>query len=238
MSALTSALESWLDTRMPDSRAYLIESHQYLCRRAARKFLRRGVDRADLEQVAAIGLIKAVDRYDRSYDTPFDAYAWRFVLGELMHYVRDSERVIRAPRRLRELDRRYGRAESELCLELGRSPMEAEVLQAMGGTSADSRELQMYRQGSAMVSLEAMRSFELAQVASYTMDTCVDALTIERGLGSLSVLEQEIIRHVYLRETPMAEIANILGYSRRHVSRLHNVAINKLLRVLRPSQSE
>jgi len=238
MSALTSALESWLDTRMPDSRAYLIESHQYLCRRAARKFLRRGVDRADLEQVAAIGLIKAVDRYDRSYDTPFDAYAWRFVLGELMHYVRDSERVIRAPRRLRELDRRYGRAESELCLELGRSPMEAEVLQAMGGTSADSRELQMYRQASAMVSLEAMRSFELAQAASYTMDTCVDAWTIERGLGSLSVLEQEIIRHVYLRETPMAEIANILGYSRRHVSRLHNIAIKKLLRVLRPSQSE
>jgi len=116
--------------------------------------------------------------------------------------------------------------------------MEAEVLQAMGGTSADSRELQMYRQGSAMVSLEAMRSFELVQAASYTMDTCVDALTIERGLGGLSIVEQEIIRHVYLRETPMAEIASILGYSRRHVSRLHNVAIKKLLRVLRPLQDE
>ncbi len=238
MSAGASALDNWLDTRMPDSRAHLIESHHYLCRRAARKFLRRGVDRADLEQVAAIGLIKAVDRYDRSYDTPFDAYAWRFVLGELMHYVRDSERVIRAPRRLRELDRRYGRVESELSSVLGRSPLEAEVLQAMGGTSADSRELQVYRQCSAMVSLEAMRSFELSQVSSYTMDACIDALAIDRGLGSLSIVEREIIRHVYLRETPMAEIARILGYSRRHVSRLHNVAIKKLLRVLRPSQNE
>ena len=76
--------------------------------------MRRGLDRADLEQVAAIGLIKAVDRYDCAQAAPFEAYAWLLVLGELMHYVRDSERfVARAARRARSRAA-VGAAEREL----------------------------------------------------------------------------------------------------------------------------
>ena len=85
-------------TALPRERERLVAQYWYLCRRAARRFMRRGLDRADLEQTGAIGLIKAVDRFDPEQRAPFEAYAWLLVVGELMHYVRDSERVLRAPR--------------------------------------------------------------------------------------------------------------------------------------------
>jgi RNA polymerase sigma factor (sigma-70 family) len=94
----------------PVDRDGTVVAYWYLCRRAARRFMRRGLDRADLEQVAAIGLIKAIDRYDRTQSAPFEAYAWLLVVGELMHYVRDSERFLRAPRGVRELERRWSAA--------------------------------------------------------------------------------------------------------------------------------
>ena len=58
-----------------------VAEYWYLCRRAARRFKRRGLDPADLEQVGAIGLIKAVDRYDPEQRAPFEAYAWLLIIG-------------------------------------------------------------------------------------------------------------------------------------------------------------
>ena len=103
MIALDAELEFWLNDRTKENRDRLFARYHYLCARAARKFCRRGADRADLEQIAAIGLLKACDRYDGRLKTPFEAFAWLFVIGELMHYVRDQERLVRAPRRLRAL---------------------------------------------------------------------------------------------------------------------------------------
>ncbi|HEY0799067.1 MAG TPA: sigma factor, partial [Candidatus Baltobacteraceae bacterium] len=104
------------------AREQTITSYQYLCRRGARKFLRPGLERCDLEQVAAIGLIKAYDRYDVSLHTPFEAYAWLSIVSELMHHVRDAEGIVRLPRRLRGLERRYARAHEQLAMRLKRTP--------------------------------------------------------------------------------------------------------------------
>ncbi|HEY1868278.1 MAG TPA: sigma factor [Candidatus Cybelea sp.] len=71
-------------------RERLVVKYWYLCRRAARRFRRCGFERDDLEQVGAIGLIKAVDRYKSPHRAPFEAFASLLVLGELMHYVRDD----------------------------------------------------------------------------------------------------------------------------------------------------
>ena len=70
--------------------------------RRARRFHRAHVDRRDLEQVAVIGLIKACDRYRAFGSSSFERYAWRMILGELMHHVRDTEAVVRVPRGLRK----------------------------------------------------------------------------------------------------------------------------------------
>jgi RNA polymerase sigma factor (sigma-70 family) len=74
-------------------REQMILSYHYLCKRGARKFLRSDVERGDLEQVAAIALIKACDRYDDSLPTPFEAFAWISIVGELMNHLRSRKRA-------------------------------------------------------------------------------------------------------------------------------------------------
>src|SRR5215469_9732086 len=73
-------------------RERLVAKYWYLCRRAARRFRRCGLERGDLEQAGAIGLIKAVERYRSPCGAPFEAFASLLVRGELMQYVRDRRR--------------------------------------------------------------------------------------------------------------------------------------------------
>lgn len=101
MNERQSVLDRYAGDRSPENRAAVIAAHMYLCKRGARKFRRPESDPADLEQVGAIGLIKATDAYRPERLTPFEPYAWIVIVGELMHYVRDSEQAIRMPRWLR-----------------------------------------------------------------------------------------------------------------------------------------
>jgi len=210
-----------------------IQAYRYLCVRAARKFMRDGIDRADLEQVAAIGLIKATDRFDPSIGTPFEAYAWMLILGELMHYVRDTERAVRAPRRVRELDRRCGVAERELWGRLGREPRAAELVQYLEVAEEEFREMLRYRDEGIPVSVEALRPYEQLCL-SYTIDSQLDRVVIESCLAQLSSVEREILKDIYEHDTPVGEIAKRLGYSRRHITRLHRAALLKLRPHARP----
>jgi RNA polymerase sigma-B factor len=208
-------------------RERVVSEYWYLCRRAARRFVRCGLDRADLEQVAAIGLIKAIDRYDCSQAAPFEAYAWLLVVGELMHYVRDSERFLRAPRGVRDLDRRWSSAESQLWPLLGREPKETDVAQLLGASPAEVREVRAYRASSRVLSFEVLSSSEQTMVPRGIEDV-LDRLTVERILASLSPLERQIVRSIYLDGTTVVELARRLGYSRRHVTRLHRIALERL----------
>ena len=118
---------------------------------------------ADLEQVGAIGLIKAVDRYDAAQTAPFEAYAWLLVLGELMHHVRDGERILRAPRRVRDLERRWVDAERKLWVLLGREPREEDVASYVNATPAQRREVRDYRASGRVVSFELVSLAEQRQ---------------------------------------------------------------------------
>ncbi len=211
----------------PVDRDGTVVAYWYLCRRAARRFMRRGLDRADLEQVAAIGLIKAIDRYDRSQSAPFEAYAWLLVVGELMHYVRDSERFLRAPRGVRELERRWTAAERELWALLGREPKERDVAQVLDATPAEVREIRSYRATNQMISFEVLGNSE-QRTPPCGIEDVLDRLTVERILAVLSPLERQIVRSIHLDGVTVVELARRLGYSRRHVTRLHRAAIERL----------
>jgi RNA polymerase sigma-B factor len=230
------SVDAWVHDRSLDRRNRVIEEHAYLCARAARKFVRRGVDRSDLEQVAAVGLIKAVDRYDPANPAPFEAYAWVLILGELMHYVRDCERLVRAPRRLRELDRRFDVAERELVAELGRHPSMAEIAQRLGSDETEALEIRRYRETAACVSVDVLHPVELRGFA-YTIDERFDGLVVDQLVSTLSPLEQKILRAIYEHDVPISVLAHRLGYSRRHVSRLHVNALKKLTAVAHQGQS-
>lgn len=225
MIARNASLELWLQHRTSEHRDAAIEAHRYLCTRAARKFVRDGIDRHDLEQVGSIGLIKAVDRYEEAQGAPFEAYAWRLILGELMHYVRDSERLLRAPRRLRELDRRWRAGERDLTVVLGREPSEGEIAKFVGITLDERNDIASFRRAGSVLSVDALHE---SQRFAYTIESEVDRIAIREAIEKLSPIEREILVDIYERDTPLLAIAERMGYSRRHVTRLHRAALKKL----------
>jgi RNA polymerase sigma-B factor len=215
------------EERTTENRDRLVAQYHYLCARAARKFYRPGLDRADLEQVGAIGLLKACDRYDAAQDTPFEAFAWLFILGELMHYVRDHERIVRPPRRLRSLERRWQDAYDILTVELGREPRSAELAARLGVSERIVEEVRTYREQAVPASLHDLQPHQL-RPAAYTMDDRDSLVVIERALERLTTTERTIILALYARGYSQLELANRLGYSQRHISRLHRGALKKM----------
>ncbi|HET9097712.1 MAG TPA: sigma-70 family RNA polymerase sigma factor [Candidatus Baltobacteraceae bacterium] len=228
MIALEAELEIWLNERSRENRDRLFARYHYLCPRAARKFCRRGADRPDLEQMAAIGLLKACDRYDGRLQTPFEAFAWLFVVGELMHYVRDHERLVRAPRRLRDLERRYQQAHDAMVGEHNREPSMYEVAERLQLTMRDIGELALYRAQAVPESLDALEPHEL-QPCSYTLEQREDRLVAQAALACLTQTERTIILALYAKGYSQVELSERLGYSRRHISRLHRTALRKML---------
>jgi len=213
----------------PLQRDSLVAHYWYLCRRAARRFMRRGLDRGDLEQIAAIGLLKAIDRYDPSEPAPFEAYAWLMILGELMHWVRDGERLLRAPRAIRELERRWSRAERRVCMTLEHGPTEEEVARQIGATPDQIKEVRAFRASNRVLSFELLNEQD-PRISPYDIDDVLDRLTVERILAGLSPLEQRIVRAIHLDGVTVVELAARLGYSRRHMTRLHRCALERLKR--------
>jgi RNA polymerase sigma-B factor len=141
--------------------------------------------------------------------------------------VRDSERVVRAPRRVRELERRSGAAERELLARLGREPKAAELAAHLGVSVDELREMMRYREEGIPLSVDALRPYDQLSL-SYTIDNQLDHVLIESGMEELSAVEREILREIYENDTPVGEIARRLGYSRRHITRLHRGALRKL----------
>lgn len=219
----------------PSERELAVTRYGYLCVRAAKRFNRPGVDLADLEQVAAMGLIKAADRYDPDCHVPFEAYAWRLVLGELMHYVRDSERMLRAPRHLLKLEQRWLQAERRLWMECGREPTCAEIISVSRLTHSESRELHYYRAATHMVPFDTLKPPEQQRLA-YTIDGEVERINLQELVARFSPLEQTIVREIYEYDTPLSLLAIRLGYSRRHLARLHRRVLQKLAALASPAK--
>jgi RNA polymerase sigma-B factor len=208
-------------------RERVVAQYGYLRARAARKFYRPGLDRADLEQIAAIGLIKACDRYDVRLQTPFEAFAWLFIVGELMHYVRDHERLVRPPRRLRDLERRAQAVSDELLFELGREPSALEIANRLGASARDLEELALYREQAIPQSIDALEPHQL-RPCSYTLEDRDDRIVLDAALQMLTETERTIILALYANGYSQHEVAQRMGYSRRHITRLHRAALRKM----------
>jgi len=205
----------------------LVVHYHYLCGRGARKFWRSGLERCDLEQVAAIGLIKASRRYDERTTTPFEAYAWLMIVGELMHYVRDYERPVRTPRALRSLERRYVRAHESLTGRLGREPSDREMASELGVLVPVVREARRTRDAAFTTSLDSV------EARTHPSDRDVDIedrLLVGSAFRTLSTVERRIIAGVYLLGLTQLELGRRLGISAKRVSRLHHGALRRMQR--------
>ena len=148
MTNRSNLIDRYLADRSQANRDAVIAAHMYLCKRGARKFRRSDSEPADLEQVAAIGLVKATKAYLPERTTPFEAYAWIVIVGELMHYVRDCERAIRIPRWLRQIERRYVAVWEDLAARQHAEPTTSQLARALNVSPAAVEQLQALRRSS------------------------------------------------------------------------------------------
>lgn len=209
------------------TRETLFNEYGALCARACKRFMRPGLDKADLYQIAAIGLIKACDRYDRTAATPFEPFAWLFIIGELMHFVRDHERLVRAPRQVRKMEKRVQQAQEVLVARFQREPSTTELAQYLGVDARLVVEACASRERAVAESLDALAPHELGPQNGPVQEP-ETALVIREALALLTGTERAIVLALYAGGYSQLELADRLGYSRRHISRLHRRALKKM----------
>ena len=209
------------------ARASAIEWYLPLAARLARRYAGRGEPLGDLGQVATIGLIKAIDRYDASRNVPFASYATPTILGEIKRYFRDATWTIRVPRRLQEARVALAVATEHLTRQLQAVPRTTDLGAALGLSSS---EVDAARQvGSAYRPLsqprmsadgEMISALDLIGGADPEFEAVDRRQSLRPLLDALSERDRRIIALRFIDELTQAEIGLTLGISQMHVSRL------------------
>ena len=221
------------------AREELVQRHLPLVRSLARRYAGRGEALEDIEQVGAIGLIKAIDRYELSRDVALTTYATPKVVGEIKRHFRDKGWAIRVPRALQELNGKMGPTIERLTSRLGRSPSIAEI--AAEFETSPEQVLEAMEAGSAYapVSLSAGPTAEgeldpLETIGDVDQEFARtdDRTSLEPALAALPEREQEILRMRFEDGLTQTQIAEQVGISQMHVSRLIRRSLERMRKQL------
>lgn len=179
----------------------------------------------DLKQVALLGLVRAVDRFDPARGVPFSAYATTTIVGELKHYLRDRSWAVRPPRRVQNLYLRSQEAIGDLTQEMGRMPTSAEVGNRLAASPGEVEEALGAGDFRRLASLDAVPAGDdRAGVGVQSPDPGLAAvenrLALQRLLARLPERERRLVRLRYLDGLTQHEIANRMSLSQAHVQRL------------------
>jgi RNA polymerase sigma-B factor len=209
--------QRFADTGDASLREELVGIHLPLVEYLARRFRNRGEPLEDLIQVGTIGLLKAIDRFDLDRAVEFSTYATPTIVGELKRHFRDKGWAVRVPRRLQELNLSLTKAVAELSQEIGRSPTVGEIAERMHLSEEEVLEGLDTSNAYAVVSLDAPSGGE---------DTTLETLEYRAALGpiiaELPERERRILYLRFFRGLTQSQIAERLGISQMHVSRLLN----------------
>ncbi len=232
----TERIRRYQATRDEKLRDEILRDAQGIAIGLARRFRDRGAELDDLIQVAQIGLLHAIERFDPDRGVPFIGFATPTVLGELRKHFRTAW-AVHMPRSLQEATQRLGPAVSELNHELGRSPTLDEIGARTGltreqvieateaSTAFRARSLDAPAPGTAGSSLHAT----LASDDADTPFSQVDAReTVARLLPLLSERTRRIVELRFFHELSQSEIAEAVGVSQMHVSRLLRQALEQM----------
>ena len=206
----------------------LVRLHLTLVEHCARRFRNRGEPFEDLVQVGTIGLIKSVDRFDTDRGVEFSTYATPTIIGEVKRYFRDKGWAIRVPRRLQELRMQIGGATGELTQKLGRSPTPRELAELIGCSVEEIMEGIESSHAYATLSLDASDDNDdgpPAMLASLGVeDSNIAHVEIRESikplLEGLGEREKRILLLRFFKNMTQSQIAEEIGVSQMHVSRL------------------
>ncbi|MGA9160955.1 MAG: RNA polymerase sigma factor SigF [Actinomycetota bacterium] len=210
----------------PRARDELVEMFLPLAEYLARRFDRRGEPLDDLIQVASVGLLNAIDRFDVERDVQFSTYAAVTIIGELKRHFRDKGWAIRVPRRLQEVGLRVNAVLPELSQELGRSPTVEEIAarcEASPEEILDAMEaVQAYSTTSldSPVGEEGAAPIEVLGGEDPSLEILEGWASIAPAVKELPERERRVLYLRFFRGLTQSEIAKEVGVSQMHVSRI------------------
>jgi RNA polymerase sigma-B factor len=202
------------DPQRDDVRAQLVALHQPLVEHLARRFRNRGEPYDDLVQVATIGLIKAIDRYDPERGVEFSTYATPTIVGEIKRWFRDKGWAVRVPRRLQELRLEIGSATAALTQEFGRSPTVLEGLESAAAYSTLSLDAPEGSESDGPSVLDMLGGEDDA------LEGVENREALKPLLAGLPERERRILVLRFFAGMTQSQIAIEVGISQMHVSRL------------------
>jgi RNA polymerase sigma-B factor len=226
----------WIRARAGDlaARDRLIERHMPLARSLAVQYRHAREPLEDLCQVANLGLVNAVDRYDPDRGIAFTSYAVPTILGELKRHFRDKTWSIHVSRGVQESIARVETTTEALRQDLGRYPSATEVAAACGMSLEEVTEARLADGASRLSSLDAPTQSEDSDLASLlgreddSLSRVEDALWIEQLASDLTPREREVLRLRFVEDLVQREIAERVGISQMHVSRVLRQALAHL----------
>ncbi len=218
-------LARWQTERDENAREEAVARMLPLARALARRYANRGEPLDDLEQVASVGLLKAVDRFDCARDVKFATFAVPTIAGEIKRHFRDRGWMLRVPREVQELNARLQGARERATRELGRTPSLREIAAAAGADEEQAVEALGAGNAYRTLSLDGpsedgAEPAELLGSADEGFERAEERAVLHRGLAALPPREREIVRLRFYEGLSQREIAARVGISQMHVSRL------------------
>lgn len=216
------------------AREILTENNMGLVHSIARRFQNRGVEMEDLIQIGCIGLLKAIDKFDTSYDVRFSTYAVPMITGEIKRFLRDDG-MVKVSRSLKETAAKVYTVREELFLKEGKEPRMEEIARELGITreelvlamdsqgQVESLQKTIYQSEGNEISLEDKLPLEENQ-----QEMVVNRMFLEQALGTLDRKERELIYLRFFQDRTQSSIAQQMGMSQVQVSRMEKKILNRL----------
>lgn len=223
MKSNTYALITSAKNGDKDAKELLVESNLGLVYSIVRKFSGRGYESDDLFQIGCIGLIKAIDKFDFSFNVQFSTYAVPVIIGEIKRFLRDDG-IVKVSRSLKELSAKSCAVREKLMRQLGREPTITEIAENLNQPVED-----------VVMALEAAappqsiyaepqdggrQLLEMIDSGTDVEDNIVNKVALQQALGSFKARERQVIMLRYFSHKTQMQVAQMLGVSQVQVSRI------------------
>ena len=210
----------------------IVEKYLYIASVIAKKFVGRGVEYDDLYQVAALALIKGVDRFDETKGLQFSTFITPTITGEIKNYFRDHSRLIHLPRRVSELRVSLKKCADEYMAETGMRPTAKELAKRL---NVSEEEVVSAAEAGGVVSLdkpvddeEVMSYYSVLPVEEDGMEKIENRDALESALTTLTQEEKTLIEYRFVQELSQTETARRMNVSQMYISRMERKILSKL----------
>jgi RNA polymerase sigma factor (sigma-70 family) len=218
-----------------------IKYYEPLVKSIAGKYINSGEPIEDLQQIAYLGLINAINLFDQSRGVKFETYATWLINGEIRHYIRDKHTIVNIPHWVKEYNRKIDKYTKEYHKENGNFPSLSQIADYFNITEKGIREILKGRDAVQVVSLDSnTRQLEqenspapiLEQVRSKEYRSfqlpIEDIIQVKKAFSKLKKLQKDVVYYLFIKDLTQTSTARKLGISQRQVSRIKETALDEL----------